>query len=64
VRRLRANGRRVRHTLEHAAHPEGKTLLGALLVPLSDADLRRLLERVAHSEEERLEAISIIETEA
>ena len=52
VRRLRAMGTPTLTTLERTAHPpEGLRLLAALLVPLSDGDLRRLLGRVVRPDE-------------
>jgi CRISPR-associated protein Csx17 len=46
VRRLRAKATPALTSLERTGHPDGRLLLAALLVPLSDDDLRCVVRRV------------------
>ncbi len=50
VRRLRANGTPALTSLEYSAHPASARLLAALLVPLSNHDLRSVVRRVTRPE--------------
>jgi CRISPR-associated protein Csx17 len=63
IRRLRAQGMPIGVSLEGAGHPAGEALLSALLIPLSDNDLRLLIDRVARKEDDRHRTGSTIEKE-
>ena len=52
-RRLRAWGAPAVTSVDDAAQPHGPRLLAALLVPLSDGDLRRVFRRVSRREDDR-----------
>jgi CRISPR-associated protein Csx17 len=62
ARRLRVNGLPVLDWLQNAAHPEGKRLLAALLVPLPPHDLREAVGRVLLPKEDREERLASIPT--
>jgi CRISPR-associated protein Csx17 len=64
ARRLRAWGLPTLTSFEHAGHADGRRLLAALLIPISDADLRRVVHRVARREEERQSVTSTTDMEA
>jgi CRISPR-associated protein Csx17 len=65
VRRLRAMGTPTLTSLEQAGHPrDGRRLLAAVLVPLSDPDLRRVARRVLRENEEASSTPSTSNTEA
>jgi CRISPR-associated protein Csx17 len=64
VRRMRAQGNAALTSLENMVHPDGRLLLATLLVPLDDADLRRIARRIARHDDERQLTVSLTETEA
>jgi len=51
-------------SLRETAHPDGQRLLAALLVPLSDHDLRRLARRITRDDEEADRTPSTLDVEA
>ena len=63
IRRLRVSGLPVIDSLANAAHPDGKLLLSALLVPVSPADLRLTVSRVLLPDRERDQKLTTPDTE-
>lgn len=64
LRRLRLMGLAPLASLRETAHPDGQRLLAALLVPLSDHDLRRLARRITRDDEEADRTPSTLDVEA